>query len=62
MPASKAASRRRKDCGTVFCSPSVMVPRATWNQKRAKKVTEEGRERERERTEAEPGDAEIRRK
>lgn len=26
MPASTAASRRRKDCGRVFCSPNVIVP------------------------------------
>ena len=26
IPAAKASSRRRNDCGKVFCSPKVMVP------------------------------------
>lgn len=26
IPAPKASSRRRNDCGRVFCSPKVMVP------------------------------------
>lgn len=35
IPAPKASSRRRNDCGRVFCSPKVMVPETQRGESKA---------------------------